>query len=206
MQGHTCSVLIPFVKCFSHSFPLSWCKQCRRTAKSSPSSSQQSKGAVSLSWAGLQLKLRRAGQKYAPVSGEEKSEGKKNRCEMYKTLTFSALANLFLWDFDSVGAMPCARCVSKHIKRSCMWQKSFVEWQRNPWTATITNVHYVNWYDVYTIWLFIFFCKTEVARWAHNSTDVKRKAKFTSQNRLFWVNLAVLWFVWLQYVSLFFAV
>lgn len=79
VQGHTCSVLIPFVKCFSHSFPLSWCKQCRRTAKSSPSSSQQSKGAVSLSWAGLQLKLRRAGQKYAPVSGEEKSEGKKKQ-------------------------------------------------------------------------------------------------------------------------------
>lgn len=81
-------------------------------------------------------------------------EEKKNRCEMFKTLTFSTLVNSFRWDFDSAGAMQCARCISKHIKQSCMWQKSFVEWQHNPWTATKTNVHYVNWYDVYATWLF----------------------------------------------------
>ncbi len=73
---------------------------------------------------------------------------------MYKTLTFSTLVNSFRWDFDSPGAMQCARCISKHIKQSCMWQKSFVEWQHNPWTATKTNVPYVNWYDVYATWLF----------------------------------------------------
>lgn len=203
VQGHTCSVLIPFVKCFSHSFPLSWCEQdCQKFSFLKPT--EQGCCQLILGW--TSIKTQEGWPEIRSCVRLREIWRKKNRCEMYKTLTFRALVNLFLWDFDSVGAMPCAHCVSKHIKQSCMWQKSFVEWQRNPWTATITNVHYVNWYDVYTMWLFIFFCKTEVARWVYNSTDVKRKAKFTSQNRLFWVNLAVLWFVWLQYVSLFLAV
>lgn len=82
-----------------------------------------------------------------------------------------------------------------HISNSCMWQKYFIEWQHNPWTATKTNVHCVNWCDVYATWLF-FFCKTEVARWVCNSTNVKRNAKFTSHSRWLWGNLAVFWFVW----------
>ncbi len=131
---------------------------------------------------------------YSCVRLREIWRGKKKQVWNVQDSNLQCLCELFWWDFDSAGAMQCACCISTHIKQSCMWQKSFVEWQHNPWTAKKTNVHYVNWCDVYATWLFF----SVRLKWRTECvTPLMWKEKQSlSHSRWLWVNLAVFWFEW----------
>lgn len=134
----------------------------------------------------------------------------KSRCEMYSTLTFPALVNFFRRDFDSVGALALARCISKHIKQSRpRVAEMFTVWQHDPWTATITNVQCLDPYDVYTIWLLFFPVWPKWCVECITALMWKEKQSLPHPIDRVWLNLAVFWwtsrFVWhkaLQYVSM----